>query len=348
MGCGNERNVPAMRTVVSRKDVEPPRVRPVALALGDVHLRSDRPECRTDEWWPTFCRKLDWLQALHLDLSRDAGYRVPVLGPGDLFHRWNSPPEVITAAIERLPGPLILVPGQHDLPQHSLPLLIKSALRTFLVARPDAHLLIGGDAAQVGEGGCGMATRVIGWGWDAGDAWPPPIPPMKDAFTIILTHRLIRNPGDGLPRDAGGTDAARTLAAAPGADAVVSGDNHARFLAQRCGRWLINAGGFVRCSTAQLSHRPAVAILWRTAEGGLDVEWREVPIEDGVISVDHVERAAAHEERVRAFAEALAAPVDGGEATELDFERLAQLMMRRSGLTDEARAVVRSALEETR
>lgn len=43
---------------------------------------------------------------------------VPVLIPGDIFDRWNAPPEAVNLAIRCLPKGCYAIPGQHDLPYH--------------------------------------------------------------------------------------------------------------------------------------------------------------------------------------------------------------------------------------
>ena len=62
------------------------------------------------------------MEDLEADLSVVSGavqeLDVPVLIPGDIFDRWNAPPEAVNLAIRCLPKGCYAIPGQHDLPYH--------------------------------------------------------------------------------------------------------------------------------------------------------------------------------------------------------------------------------------
>jgi hypothetical protein len=58
---------------------------------------------------------------------------VPLIVAGDVFHKWNSPAELINFAIKQLSGVLVYaVPGQHDLPFHRYEDVKRSAYWTLV------------------------------------------------------------------------------------------------------------------------------------------------------------------------------------------------------------------------
>ena len=97
--------------------------KPVALVCSDIHLCHTRPTSRSAEpdWYEAMARRLHQVDEI-------ASYQqVPVLCAGDVFDRWNSPPELINFAIKNMP-PMWAVPGQHDLPHHRLDEVHRSGL----------------------------------------------------------------------------------------------------------------------------------------------------------------------------------------------------------------------------
>ena len=99
----------------------------IAILCSDLHL-SHRPplaRAREPDWYEAMMHPLDELD----DLTGD---NLPVICGGDVFDKWNSPPELINFALAELPGTMESVAGQHDLPHHSWPERRKSAYWTLV------------------------------------------------------------------------------------------------------------------------------------------------------------------------------------------------------------------------
>ena len=96
--------------------------KPSAILTSDFHLREDTPVCRTDNFWETQWKKVQWVK----DLQRE--YDCPVLHAGDLFHAWKASPYLLRETMKHLPNNFWTIFGQHDLPQHSLELKNKSGV----------------------------------------------------------------------------------------------------------------------------------------------------------------------------------------------------------------------------
>ena len=111
-----------------------PNMRPedevIAIVCSDIHLSHKPPLARSGEpdWYVAMARPLNELRGLHSD------YGVPVVIAGDIFDRWNSPPELIRFALDNLPKGAWVIPGQHDLPYHDYGALNRSALGVLIKA----------------------------------------------------------------------------------------------------------------------------------------------------------------------------------------------------------------------
>lgn len=100
-----------------------------AILCSDIHLCHTMPAARCDDdWYAAMEYQLDQLTALQREHS------VPILCAGDVFDRWNSVPQLVNFAIEVLPT-MYSIPGQHDMPNHNLSELHRSAYHTLIEAQ---------------------------------------------------------------------------------------------------------------------------------------------------------------------------------------------------------------------
>jgi hypothetical protein len=285
---------------------------------ADVHLRDTVPECRTDDFLAAQFRKL---QAIR-DLQETNG-GCPVLCAGDVFDHWKPSPWLLQAVIP-LVRDWIVVPGQHDLPQHSLALFDKSGLA--VLERAGCCIVledpVGPIAVKDGE------VIVSGFPWGAE---PSGIAGDEEPYKrIALIHRLVYPGKPPFPgaESKGGT-ARDLLRKMKGFDLVVSGDNHQTFVQLPGGPIttamngplsgkngdpiLVNPGSMMRTTAAQADHEPSVFLWWAESN---TVERVVLPHEKGVVSREHIDRDKARDERISAFVERLRDDVEMG----LDFQ----------------------------
>lgn len=95
---------------------------PNAILSADIHLSESPPISRTDNYLETQSKKLKFLRELQ------AKYKCPVLDAGDIFSHWKPSPWLLSKAHAELPDNLYTIPGNHDLPEHSIKLYYKSGL----------------------------------------------------------------------------------------------------------------------------------------------------------------------------------------------------------------------------
>jgi hypothetical protein len=181
---------------------------------------------------------------------------VPIICAGDIFDRWNSPPELVNFAIRNLPD-MWAVPGQHDLPLHRMDLVHKSAYDTLVLAEkittiPAVGVTISDDLTAYG----------FGWGEEITQ------PCGSHGVGLAVVHRFIWTGSYGYPGAPEDSHLKQINKKLEGYDAAVFGDNHKGF---KIGR-LLNCGTFFRRKSDEIDYRPAVGILYSSGE----IERREL------------------------------------------------------------------------
>lgn len=230
--------------------------RPIAIAISDIHLSLLRPACRADKDWM-------FTQAFYLDQLREIASGLPILVAGDLFNKWNAPPELINFALKHLPDEMLCVPGQHDLPEHRIDLMHRSGYGVLKEAKKIIDLSSYKDSNKnpcyVPENG-NFVVRGFGWNQKIG---PPVYDSQKMVNTpqIALIHRYCWKKGKsypGAPEELH-VGSIRTQ----GYDVMIFGDNHAGFIEQYdSGPVILNCGGFIRRKSDEIHYQPSVGIVY--------------------------------------------------------------------------------------
>ncbi len=252
---------------------------PTAILCADLHIREDQPKCRLDDFWETQIKKMKWLKELQ------EKYDCPVLCSGDYFHHWKPSPRLLSACIEYMPF-VFTIPGNHDLPNHSLDLIEKSGLWTMKKSKKVEILRV-----------------------ELGKAFP-----YLQNFSkrdIAILHKLINHPKSD-------HSALSVMGKLEGFDLVLSGDNHQcfdEFIVEngRAKQILVNPGSFSRQTTEQIHFEPNV-VLWYA--GTNEITYVPIPIEQNVVSREHLERLEERDGRMDAFVSNLKSDYD----LELSFE----------------------------
>lgn len=239
------------------------KVKPVALLCSDLHLSSRAPAWRTAE--------PDWFEAMARPIKeiRDLAtlHDIPIICSGDVFDRWNSPPELINFAAQHLPH-MYAIPGQHDLPYHNLDDMHRSAYATLIRTSTIFHMAPGGRyylPQSLKKTGVVVAVSPFPWG--------EPITPancsqdLRDhkVIHVAAVHAYCWRKGKSFP---GAPEDKRVGAYASqlqGYDVAVFGDNHQGFLGQAGDCIVYNNGGFMRRKSDEADYRPHVGLLMSDA-----------------------------------------------------------------------------------
>jgi predicted phosphodiesterase len=248
--------------------------KPDIIFFADAHLRLDIPVCRTDDFENSEWKKLDFIS----DLQKK--YDCPIYCSGDLLHAWRASPELLSKIIEHLPNNLYVVMGNHDLPSHNLELLYKSGVYTLAVGN---HLTM---------------LDGVHWNQEPDIKYAIDIKSRKILIWHILTYK------DELPWAGckSSQSAKSILKKYPQYDLILTGDNHRTFVEEYKGRILVNPGSLMRMTAAQIEHKPCV-FLWYAETN--TVEQVFIPIEDNVISREHIEIVEKRNNRIDAFVSSL-------------------------------------------
>ena len=266
-----------------------------AILLSDTHIRETIPECRTDDFMRA--QKKKWMFVKELQKK----YQCPVLHGGDVFDHWKPNPFLIGLAGRFLPDNLIAIPGQHDLPSHSLEDVERSGINA-LHDTGKITLLKHTDDFDLDH----ILYQAFPWGI--------PLKGTERGFgerrAVALIHYGVYRRQPHYPGAEKKGDMARmVLRKMPGFDLIVSGDNHQTFVERQGDRLLVNPGSFMRTTAAQADHKPCV-FLWDADTN--DVEQVFLPCKEGVVTREHIEVVKAKDERLDAFVTKLDGKVEIG------------------------------------
>ena len=273
-----KRSVPSVRKVkyVPKYD---------AIIGSDPHIREDVPICRTDDYLSAQYTKMAFIRDLCMDNNN-----APFLCAGDLFDVWHVASSekkvswLLSKCLEFLPAMTIVVPGQHDLANHSLKELPKTGLQT-LVQAGRVLILSGGFQRVLGDPTHGL-TSVSGYAY--GEVAKNVPKSDKNRKHILLWHRLTCVDKQPFP-DAGAERSHILLKSLSGYDLIVTGDNHQQFHVESTNerRHLVNPGSMMRMSADQIDFEPAV-FGWCAKDNS--ITRIPLPIKKGVVSREHLNK----------------------------------------------------------
>lgn len=280
--------------------------RPDFLFLSDLHLREDTPTCRTDDFVEAQTIKLQFIKNLQKQ------WQCPVFIPGDLFHKWKSAPYLLAWAIENLPDHIIAIPGQHDLPEHSMEKLNKASIYVMEKAGK-VKILSEGEYVDIATD----SNPILVYGYPFGSKLEG-VEKQEGVFKVALCHTLTYSqkiPYPGCTLDSAG----QLLKKMSGFSLVIVGDNHLQFTATIGNRTLISPGSMSRQSADQIDFGPCCYAYY--------VEERKIepiylPIEEGVVSREHLERQEQRDGRIDAFVSRLNTEWESGVSFEENLERI--------------------------
>lgn len=202
----------------------------VAILCSDIHLSHSPPVARSAEpsWYSAMARPLAQIRKLAKEC------RAPVVCAGDVFDKWNPPPELINFALQELPE-MFAIPGQHDLPHHDYGSIRKSAYWTLIEAEAITNLPPGFPVDASINGICPVRLHGFPFGFPLGPLSKErqaEKPARKDLefLEIAVVHRYVWSNSNGgysnAPKDGYFREVQKQLA---GYDLIVSGDNHIPF-----------------------------------------------------------------------------------------------------------------------
>ncbi len=248
-----------------------PKSQALAFFVSDLHFCHTAPLSRAEkgaEWYDVMDRHFKMLTEA---TTMPDGRRIPIVIAGDIFDKWNSPPELTNFLIRRFASlpTCYAIPGQHDLPFHSYADIKRSAYWTLVESNVINHI----PAAQTGKyekmvtelnTGHGERVYVRVWGFPWGDD----IQPMKrksnhKTINVALVHKYVWCKGHAYPNAPKENYIEPLINKLDGYDASFFGDNHSGFFYQSPERRfsLMNCGAFIRRKADEINYKPMGGIL---------------------------------------------------------------------------------------
>lgn len=218
------------------------------LCCGDLHLTDNRPVNRTDNYWETCKRKLNFIFDTAEKEQADA-----ILSPGDMT---DTPVlsnielrELIELFQKRLTVDWFCCFGQHDLRFRTKQ---NSALKVLEQSIENLCILENWKWQDFTK----ERISVLGSGY--GEEIPDPI---EGHFNILLVHRMIIEEKLWSAQEL--YEPSNIFLRQHPFDLIVSGDNHQPFIAKAAGskHLLINCGATMRNSIALVNHKPFVVLF---------------------------------------------------------------------------------------
>ena len=125
---------------------------------------------------------------------------------------------------------------------------------------------------------------------------------------IALIHHFVYKGRKPFPGATGGVNT--VMKKLKGFGLIVSGDNHTPFTYRnKEGQLLVNPGSLMRQTAAQIDHKPRIYV-WYAEDN--TVEPFYIPIEENVVSREHIEKENERNDRIGAYVERLSQDVDLG------------------------------------
>lgn len=268
--------------------------RPTAIITADIHLTTRTPVSRKDDFLEAQAKKLEFLRTLQ------EKYQCPVLDGGDLFDHWKASPWLSSRAFRSVPKDMITIPGNHDLPKHSLQLYGESGLHLLGSTRTDITVITEPsiDSYVIREG---FQVRGFPYGtFDPKLKFPDKKKnPEPDAVKILILHEFVW-PGLKPPfPDAPGYMAQALLRRFHKSfDVIITGDNHRGFVESYEDCLLINPGSMMRSTADLAQYQPRCYLYYAPAQRAVPVYY---PIDHEVHSTEHLDVVKARDARIAAY-----------------------------------------------
>ncbi|KKN18264.1 hypothetical protein LCGC14_0957530 [marine sediment metagenome] len=305
--------------------------KPSLILTADWHIRGDAPVCRTDDYLSAQLNKIQ--QITHLSRKHDCA----IVIAGDIGHRpfWsNKLLNTIISNLRTCNSPILVIPGQHDLPGHNLNRIWDTGLGVLIKSGTIYNL----DTTLSTNVTCSDINIHT---FPYGESITPPTD-KTGKRVIAITHQMVVKdvplwPGQK-PLKARGL-----LRKFSEYDLIVSGDNHQTFVEEYKGRLLVNPGSLMRSAVDQWEHRPSVFLYYAESNAVEQVFLKIHPAEQ-VMSRAHVKNKESKDDRLNAFVKRLGET--GYYSDGQSFRHNLESFFKKNGVPEKVKDVIREAVAE--
>jgi DNA repair exonuclease SbcCD nuclease subunit len=301
------------------------------IITSDWHLRSQRPRCRLDD---------NWLETQKTALTHIAtyaeNYKADVIVIGDIFHSTNETTnEVIglvqefASILEKKKRRLYILAGNHDLPQHNIENIYRSAFNILLNSKNIFHL----DQIKINDGKFEYSSSKISAANFGADE-------NFDA-DIVFKHILCFPENEKIPPSDKIVKPSELFAQFKNARYIFTGDYHRQFVFNKGKtKKLVNPGCLLRQAADMIDYEPSV-ILFDFETGEYEV--CPIPDDEKLVTDEYLEREEERNQRIEAFIER----IKENEQVTFDFIENVYNLMKSNNIGKEIKDVILELMENT-
>ena len=306
---------------------------PDLMILSDLHIRSTSPVCRGDDMLDVIKGKLEFIDKIWGGF----GYVPYLIIAGDVFHKPIQSPEVLNLLVDILTPndewkevrEIFVIPGQHDLPSHSLSLLSKSALGVM------SHFWKVCDRIEV-WGINGVSCLFVPFGISLDSQYIQKTHDGGKANVMVIHQYIHKGRKSPWPGWEGLTDK-QLQKKFPNFDLIICGDNHKQFITP--GKPIIlNPGPLIRQTVVEKDHQPKIFLYYHKTRNVTPID---IPIDKQAVLDFHLTQPQELSSKVDLFIKRL-------KDTQItsDFKHNLLRAMRQDKMNPGVKKVIRRALAE--
>lgn len=243
---------------------------------ADYHLRPTQPRCRTNENW-----RVSQTSVLRQIVKYANEYKAKLGIVGDIFHTAKVPPWVenlFLRYMQKVAEGVYAIPGNHDLPYHSIKSLYESSFGVISQGNNIRSLTELGQTIYYGT------DEIVG----------------TAETGLLFLHTLVFPDEKSIPPNTTAKTAAQLLEEHPDHKWIFTGDMHRSFHFEKNGRHVVNPGCILRQTADLVNYQPVVYFV--------DTEKEEVialPLIDNVefITTEYLEKENERKRRIGVIVE---------------------------------------------
>ena len=294
------------------------------IITADWHLRSQKPRCRLDENWINTQR-----EALTQIAAYAGEYEAHVIVVGDIFHSTNETTMEIIGLVQEFASmldefelSLYILAGNHDMPQHNIENLHRSAFNILLNSKNVFH---------INQMEFDHKLSAVDFGMED-----------KPGAEIIFKHVLCFPEKEKVPPNAKIIKPSELFEENTNAKYIFTGDYHRQFVYRKKGKKLLNPGCLLRQAADMIDYEPSCFLV---DLGNDELSYKICPIvDDGKLVTDeYLETEKARNDRIGAFIER----IKSNEQVSFDFIENVHTMMKNNKIDADTKSIILELMENT-
>jgi DNA repair exonuclease SbcCD nuclease subunit len=300
------------------------------IITSDWHLRSQRPRCRLDDDWLATQKK-----ALLQVFAYAKKYDADVIVIGDIFHSTNETTNEVIGLVQEMAlslaavhHKLFILAGNHDLPQHNLDNIYRSAFNILLNSKNIYHL----DTLKMDDDKYTLKVSASNFGADD----------VLDA-DIVFKHILCFPENEKMPPSDKIAKPSELFSQFTLAKYIFTGDYHKQFVFNKGKtKKLFNPGCLLRQAADMMDYEPSIFLI-EFNNGELTYKSYLISDDEKLVTDEYLEREEERNNRIEAFIERIK---ENGQVT-FDFIENVHNLMKNNKIDTEIKNVILELMENT-